>query len=205
LGRRAVKNLVSLKTKQDLPEEKGDVSKPASWTDEETEDLKKLFKTELETGDIEERAVSQKLTGANFSTTHTVKAVVLKLRRLREEFMQNVHLPTGQCTGREKVMKFLESCDVNIPSESMAVSNSGESSRFWRKFSDEQTHLLVSLMEDMVANNTVKREIVWKRVISHPRSAALGLISGKEDEEEVLKAKQRLCDKVRQEAKKEKK
>lgn len=71
------------------------MSTPASWTDEETEDLKKLFKTELETGDIEERAVSEKLTGANFSTAHTVKAVVLKLQRLREEFMQSVDLLTG--------------------------------------------------------------------------------------------------------------
>lgn len=180
------------------------MSTPASWTDEETEDLKKLFKTELETGDIEERAVSEKLTGANFSTAHTVKAVVLKLQRLREEFMQSVDLPTGQCTGTEKVMKFLESCDVNTPSESMAVSNSGESSRFWRKFTDEQTRFLFSLMEDMVASNTVKREIVWQRVTSDPRSVALGLISGKEDEEEVLKAKQRLNDKVQQEAKKRK-
>lgn len=203
LGRRAVKNLVSLKTKQDLPEEKQNVSIPALWTDEETEELKKLFKTELETGAIEERAVREKLTGMKFSTTHSVKAVVIKLRRLRKEFMQSVDLPTGQCTSTEKVMEFLESCDANTP-ESLAVSNSGESSRVWRKFTDEQTCFLLSLTEDMVANNTVKREIVWKRVASDPRSVALGLISGKEDEEEVLKAKQRLYDKVRQEAKKRK-
>ena len=133
LGRRAVKNLVSLKTKQDLPEEKQNVSIPASWTDEETEELKKLFKTELETGAIEERAVREKLTGMKFSTTHSVKAVVIKLRQLREEFMQSVDLPTGQCRSTEKVMKFLESCDANTP-ESLAVSNSGESSRVWRKF-----------------------------------------------------------------------
>ena len=55
-----------------------------------------------------------------------------------------------------------------------------------------------------MANNTVKREILWKRVKSDPRSVTLGLISGNEDEEEVLKAKQRLNDKVRQEAKKRK-
>lgn len=55
LGRRAFKtDLVSLKTKQDLPEEKENVSTPASWTEEETEEMKKLFKTELETGVIEE-------------------------------------------------------------------------------------------------------------------------------------------------------
>ena len=46
LGRRAVKNLISLKTKQDLPEEKENVSTPTWWTEEE---MKKLFKTELET------------------------------------------------------------------------------------------------------------------------------------------------------------
>lgn len=146
-----------------------------------------MFKTELETGAIEERAVREKLTGMKFSTTHSVKAVVIKLRRLREEFMQSVDLPTGQCTSPEKVMEFLESCDANTP-ESLAVSNSGESSHVWRKFTDEQTCFLLSLTEDMVANNTVKREIVWKRVASDPRSVALGLISGKEDEEEVLKA-----------------
>ena len=131
LGKLAVKNLVSLKTKQDLPEEKENVSTPASWTEEETEEMKKLFKTELETGVIEERAVREKLTGANFSTTHTVKAVVIKLRRLREEFTQSVDLPTEQCTSTEKVMEFLESCDVNTPSGSLAVSNSSESSRVW--------------------------------------------------------------------------
>ena len=167
-GRRAVKNLVSLKTKQDLPEEKQNVSTPASWTDEETEELKKLFKTELETGAIEERAVREKLTGMKFSTSHSVKAVVIKLRRLREEFMQSVDLPTGQCTSTEKVVEFLESCDANTP-ESFAVFNSGESSRVWQKFTDEQTCFLLSLTEDMVANNTVKREIVWKRVASDPR------------------------------------
>ena len=162
LGRRAVKNLVSLRTKQDLPEEKENVSTSASWTEEETEEMKKLFKTELETGDIEERAVREKLTGANFSTTHAVKEVVIKLRLLREEFMQSVDLPTEQCTSTEKVMEFLESCNVNTPSESLAVSNSGESSHVWRKFTDERTRFLLSLMEDMVANNTVKREIVGK-------------------------------------------
>ena len=47
LGRRALKNLVSQKTKQDLPDTKENVSTPASWSDKETEELKKMFKTEL--------------------------------------------------------------------------------------------------------------------------------------------------------------
>ena len=101
-------------------------------------------------------------------------------------------------------MKFLENCDVNTPSESTAVSNAGESCRCWQKFTDEQTRFLLGLTDDMVANNTVKREIVWQRVASDPRSVALGLISGKEYEEEVVKAKQRFYDKVRQVAKKRK-
>ena len=50
-GRQAVKNLVSLKTKQDLLEKTENVRKPASWTDEKTEDLKKLFTIELEMGE----------------------------------------------------------------------------------------------------------------------------------------------------------
>lgn len=202
LGIRAVKNLVSLNTKQVLPEKKDHVSTPASWTDEETEDLNRLFKTELETGAIEERAISEKLTGTNLSTTHTVKAVVRKLRRLREELMQSVELLTEQCTSTEKVMKFLDSCHANTPSALMAVSNSSESSRFWQKFTDEQTRHLLSLTDDLVANNAVKREIVWQRVTSDPRAVELGIIFGKEDEEEIQKEKQRLSDKVRQEAKK---
>jgi len=44
----------------------------------------------------------------------------------------------------------------------------------------------------MVADNTVKREIVWQRVTTDSRSVELGFISGKEDEEEFLKAQQRL-------------
>ena len=42
--------------------------------------------------------------------------------------MQSIDLPTEQCTSTGKVMEFLESCDVNTPCESLAVSNSGESS-----------------------------------------------------------------------------
>ena len=56
LGRRAVKNLVSLKTKQDLKDTKENVSTPVSWSDKEPEEMK-MFKTELETGVIEEGAV----------------------------------------------------------------------------------------------------------------------------------------------------
>ena len=46
---------------------------------------------------------------------------------------------------------------------------------------------------------TVKREIVWERVRNDSRSQELGLITGKEDEEEWKKCKQRLTDEVRHE------
>ena len=59
------------------------MSTPASsrWSNEETEDLKKLFKTELETGAIEERAVSEKLTGASLGLASTVERGVHAERR----------------------------------------------------------------------------------------------------------------------------
>lgn len=58
-----------------------------SWIEEEIEEMKKLFKIELETGDIEERVVREKLIGVNFFTIYIVKVVVIKFRLLREEFM----------------------------------------------------------------------------------------------------------------------
>jgi len=85
-------------------------------------------------------------------------------------------------------------CDpVNAP------SLQSDSLRFWRKFTDEQTSHLLSLMKDLMENNAVKRDLVWQRVQNDPRSQELGLITGEEDEEETRKCKQRLTDKVRQE------
>lgn len=54
----------------------------------------------------------------------------------------------------------------------------------------------------MLKCNNIKREVVWQRVVSDPRSVEIGLITGTENEEEIQKAKQRLNDKVRQEFKK---
>ena len=203
LGRRAVKNLVSLKTVEVPLPEKDQVTTPAPWDVEETDDLK-MFSNELETGAIEEENIHKKLTGTSFVTNHSIKAVVLKLRCMREEFAHTLEPPSEQLTNTEKVMKFLDGCQTFAPSTSKALSVSSESSRFWRKFMDEQTCYLLKLTEDLVANNTAKKETVWQRVINHPRAMELGLISGKEDDEEIQKAKQRLTDKVRQGAKKKK-
>ena len=81
------------------------------------------------------------------------------------------------------------------------MSVSSQSSRFWRKFTEEQTRHLLSLTKDLVDSNAIKKEVVWQRVISDPKALELGLITG-EDDEEIQKAKQRFTDKVRQEARK---
>ena len=82
------------------------------------------------------------------------------------------------------------------------MSVSSQSSRFWRKFTEEQTRHLLSLTKDLVDSNTIKKEVVWQRVVSDPKALELSLITGKEDDEEIQKAKQCLTDKVRQEARK---
>lgn len=72
----------------------------------------------------------------------------------------------------------------------------------WKKFTDKQTGYLLKLTEDLVRYNTVKKETTWCRVVEDERALELGLISRRETEEEIDKAKQRLADKVRHEAKK---
>ena len=85
---------------------------------------------------------------------------------------------------------------------------SGKSSRFFRKSTDEQTRHLLSLTKDLVQNNTIKKEVVWQRVVDDARALELGpffffgVITGNEDEAQIHKAKRRLTDKVRQEANK---
>ena len=104
-------------------------------------------------------------------------------------------------TSSEKVVNFLSSTrfesDESAPVNASSVQS--DSSRFWKKFTDEQTSHLFSLTKDLMENNAVKRELVWERVQSDPLSQELGLITGEEDEEESRKCKQRLTDKVRQE------
>ena len=77
---------------------------------------------------------------------------------------------------------------------------SGKSSRFFRKFTDEQTRHILSLTKDLVQNNTKKKEVVSQSVVDDARALELGPITGNEDKAQIHKAKQRLTDKVRQEA-----
>lgn len=117
------------------------------------------------------------------------------------EQRKDTPLPSEQMTSSEKVMNFLSStrCESDVSGPVNASSLQSESSRFWRKFTDEQTSHLLSLTKDLMENDAVKREIVWQRVQNDPRSQELGLLTGEEDEEESRKCKQRLTDKVRQE------
>lgn len=202
LGRRAVKNLVSPKTEKSEPETKGEMKTPALWTADETEMLRKFCKEEIETGLIDEQNVNKKLEETSLFQTHSFKAVILKLRRLRDAFMENVEPPRDEITGEKKITNYLAKCESEFPSTSNADSTSTENSRFWRKFTDEQTRYLISLTYDLFKCNNIKRDVVWQRVVSDPRSVEIGLITGTENEEEAQKAKQRLNDKVRQEFKK---
>lgn len=146
----------------------------------------------------------KKLTRTSFVTNHSVKAVVLKLHRMREEFKHTLEPCSEKFTNTEKVIKFLDGCQTFVPSTLKALSISSESSYFWTKLTDEQTGHILSLREDLVANNIVKKETVWQRVINNPRAMKLGLIFGKEDDEEIQKAKQCSTDKVRKKARKRK-
>ena len=81
-------------------------------------------------------------------------------------------------------MRFLDSVPSTPPSIARTSGSvSVDSSRFWRKFTEEQTDLLISLTRYLIDNNAIKKEVVWQRVKSDERSLKLGLISGTEDKE----------------------
>ena len=112
--------------------------------------------------------------------------------------------PLGeQLTSSKKVLHYLKETEFQkVPSVSSALSVSSKSLQFWRKFTNEQTRYLLSLTKDLIDNNAIKREVVWKTVLRNQKALKLGLITGKEeDEDEVQRAKQHLNDKVPQEAK----
>ena len=205
LGRRAVNKLVSLKThnihEAHLDGKEEITGKP--WSVEETEQLKRLFSEDIETGAIEEPKVTEKLLSEDLLKDRSIKAVVLKLRRLRKEHMESVEPPNQEEASHEKVARFLSSAAPPAPPPEVnsTASVSTESSRFWRKFSDEQASFLFSITRDMIESDAVKREVVWQRVKENEKSLELELITGRENEEEERKTKQRLTDKVRKMAK----
>ena len=170
LGRRAVNKLVALKSsnihqpQDDLKETK---SAPKPWKREETEQLKEIFKEDIETGAIEEAKVKEKLTTATLLEERPLKAVVLKLRRLREEHMEDCQPPSDIELSEAKVKRYLDSAQPEAaPSSITHISGSicAESSRFWRKFTEEQSNHLLKLTQDLIEANAIKKEVVWQRV-----------------------------------------
>ena len=94
LGRRAVEKLVSLQTSEDRQAKKeGEISD--AWKPEETEELKKVFQQEIETGSITEKDVSEKLMKSSMLDLkqRSIKAVVLKLQRLKGDHVKNLEPP----------------------------------------------------------------------------------------------------------------
>ena len=200
MGRRAVSKFVSLNNAQNEAER----DKPAvdKWTADETEQLRQLFKQDLKTGAIEEPKVKKIFSTSHFQEERSLKAVVLKLHRMREEDMKAKEPPCKEDTCYSKVMKFLHLAPHQPPS---LAHTSGsvfvESSKFWREFKEEQTDHLLSLTRDLIDHDAIKKEVVWQRVKRDERLLQLGLISGTEDEDEETKIKQRLTDKARKMAK----
>ena len=172
LGRRAVSKLVGLKSssvhqphvQDDL---NGSKASPKPWKREETEQLKKLFKKDLETGAIDESKVREKLSTATLLEERPLKAVVLKLRRLREEHMEDCEPPSDMESSHAKVQRYLSSAQPEAtPSTVTHISGTAtaESSRFWRKFTEAQADHLFILTKDLIEANAVKKEVVWRRV-----------------------------------------
>ena len=169
----------------------------------ETKELEKLFPLELETSSIKEKDISEKVVKSSMLKLHSIKAVVLKLCQLGEDHIKNLQPLGEQLTSSKKVLHYLKETKFQkVPSVSSALSVSSKSLQFRRKFTNEQTRYLLSLTKDLTDNNAIKREVIWKRVLSNQKALKLGLITGKEeDEDEVQRAKQHLDDKVRHEAK----
>ena len=81
--------------------------------------------------------------------------VVLKLRRISAEQRKDIPLSSEKMASTEKVSSFLSlisfESDVSGPVNVSALQS--DSSRFWRKFTDEQNSHLLSLTKDLVEND----------------------------------------------------
>lgn len=172
LGRTAVSKLVAQKSRNihqpqdDLNDVK---AAPHLWKREEIEQLKELFKADLETGATEEAKVKEKLSTATLLEECPLKAAVLKLRRLREEHMADCKPPSDIESSEANVKRYLDSAQQAAAAAPSSITHispsiSAESSRFWRKFMDEQANHLLKLTKDLIEANTIKKEVVWHRV-----------------------------------------
>lgn len=199
LGRRAVERFVSTKAngnEKGFEEEKKITH--VEWTVQELDCLKKVFHEQIISGDITNSLVRDKLGASNILQNHSLKAVVLRVQRLKEQQMESIDPPIEEEKSRDKVLRFLSSSSFEHQASAPSVTTT--ESKTWNRFTDEQVELLVSLNKDMVMSNTFKREIIWERVKEDQRAYEIGLISRCEDQEQEEKFKQRLADKLRKEA-----
>ena len=125
-----------------------------------------------------EGELNEKVSTTNLLKVHSFKAIVLKLRRISAEQRKDISHPSEKMTSTEKVSSSLSSNrlegDVFGPVNALTKSESdvsgpvnafslqSDSSRFWRKITNEQTSYVLSLTKDLVENDSVKREIVWE-------------------------------------------
>ena len=150
LGRRAVSKLVSLKTASihESQEAKGDKTTPKPWTARATEKLKQLFKEDLETGATEGSKVKEKLSTAYFPEDRSVKAMVLKIRRIGDQHVEGDDPPP-----QEETFATAPTTDPSIAHTSGSVF--ADSSRLRRKFTEEQVRHLIALTKDVIVNRFV--------------------------------------------------
>lgn len=77
---------------------------------------------------------------------------------------EDIHPPTEEEGVEERINWFIKS------QKRSASEATGSSKATWNKFSHEQTEQLLSLTEDMIKSDTVKREIVWERIKNDKRA-----------------------------------
>ena len=111
-----------------------------------------------------EGELNEKVSTTNLLKVHSFKAIVLKLRRISAEQRKDISHPSEKMTSTEKVSSSISSnrLEGSVFGPVNAFSLQSDSSRFWRKITDEQTSYVLSLTKDLVENDSVKREIVWE-------------------------------------------
>lgn len=118
--------------------------------------------------------MKEKLSTATLLEEPPLKAVVIKLRRLREEHMANCEPPSDVESSKAKVKRYLNSAQPAAEQSSIthiSPTVSAQSSRFWRKFTEEQANHLFKLTKDLIKAkaNAIKKEVVWQRVKADQR------------------------------------
>ena len=81
--------------------------------------------------------------------------------------MKGCEPPSDIESAEAKVKRYLDSAQPEAaPSSISHISGSvsAESSRLWKKFTEEQAIHLFKLTKDLIEANAIKKEVVWQRV-----------------------------------------